>query len=78
MQPALPLPSTGFLRLAQIIGNQKATPPVPPIFPISRTSWFNGVKSGKFPKPIKLGERTVAWKVEDIRDLIERMGANND
>ena len=38
---------------------------------ISRTSWFNGCSSGKFPAPIKLGERTTVWRVEDIRRLIE-------
>jgi len=68
------LPTTGFLRLSQIVGNQKTTPPIPPLFPISRSSWLNGVKSGKYPKPIKLGERTVAWKVEDILELIEKTG----
>jgi len=68
------LPSTGFLRLSQIIGNPKANPPIPPIIPVSRSSWLNGVKSGKFPKPIKLGERTTAWKVEDILELIEKTG----
>ncbi len=64
------LPETGFLRLPQIIGNPKATPPIPPIIPVSRSSWWNGVKSGKYPKPVKLGEKTTAWRVEDIRALI--------
>ena len=64
------LPETGFLRLPQIIGNPKATPPIPPIIPVSRSSWWNGVKSGKYPKPVKLGEKTTVWRVEDIRALI--------
>ena len=63
------LPETGFLRLPQIIGNQKAN--IPPIIPVSRSSWWNGIKSGKYPKPVKLGSRTTAWRVEDIRALIE-------
>ncbi len=33
-----------------------------------------GVKDGRFPKPVKLGVKTTAWRVEDIRDLIERLG----
>jgi prophage regulatory protein len=68
------LPETGFLRLKQIVGNPKVEPPIPALIPISRTSFLNGVKSGKYPKPVKLGERTTAWRVEDIRELISRMG----
>jgi len=66
------LPETGFLRLWQIIGNKKTN--TPPLIPISRTTFLNGVKSGKYPKHVKLGERTTAWRVEDIRDLIASLG----
>jgi predicted DNA-binding transcriptional regulator AlpA len=62
------LPETGFLRIWQIVGNKKTNTPA--LIPIGRTSFLNGVKSGKYPKPIKLGERTTAWRVQDIRDLI--------
>jgi predicted DNA-binding transcriptional regulator AlpA len=62
------LPETGFLRIWHIVGNKKTN--IPALIPISRTSFLNGVKSGKYPKPVKLGERTTAWKVEDIRNLI--------
>jgi len=65
----------GFYRIWHIIGNSKANPPIPPIIPISRTSFLNGVKSGKYPKPIKISERTTAWRVEDIEKLISSMGA---
>jgi len=68
------LPEAGFLRLWQIIGNPKAVPPTPPLIPVGRTSFLNGVKSGKYPQPVKLGERTTAWKVEDIRALIGKLG----
>lgn len=68
------LPELGFLRIWQIIGNPKAEPPTPALIPIGRTSFLNGVKSGKYPKPVKLGERTTAWKVEDIRALIGQLG----
>lgn len=64
------LPETGYLRIRQIIGDKKAKPPLPPIIPVGKSTWWNGVKNGKFPKPIKLGERTTAWKVEDIKALI--------
>ncbi len=62
------LPEAGFLRIWQIVGNKKTNTPA--IIPISRTSFLNGVKSGKYPKPVKLGVRTTAWRVEDIRNLI--------
>jgi predicted DNA-binding transcriptional regulator AlpA len=66
------LPETGFLRINQIVKVPGRSEP--PIIPISRTSFLNGVKSGKYPKPVKLGERTTAWKVEDIRALITALG----
>ena len=66
------LPETGFLRLSQIIGNSKAKPPIYPIYPVSKSTWWAGVKSGRFPKPVKLGPRITAWRVEDIRDLIQQ------
>jgi prophage regulatory protein len=66
------LPETGFVRLSQIIGNPKANPPVPPIIPVSRSSWWLGVQNGRFPQPVRLGPRTVAWRVSDLRDLINR------
>jgi hypothetical protein len=65
------LPETGFLRLPQIIGDPKAEPPIPPIFPVSRSSWWQGVREGRYPAPVKLGPRTTAWPVESIRALIE-------
>ena len=66
------LPETGFVRLPNIIGNAKADPPIPPIYPVSRSSWWAGVKSGRYPQPVKLGPRITAWRIEDIRALIER------
>ena len=58
------LPRAGLLRLASILA------PRGPI-PVGRSTWWAGVKSGRFPKPVKLGPRTTVWKVEDIRTLIE-------
>ncbi len=66
------LPETGYLRLPQIIGNPKAKPPIPALIPVSRSTWWAGVSSGRFPKSVKLGPRITAWRVEDIRDLIQQ------
>lgn len=70
------LPSAGFLRLSQIIGDAKAEPPIPPIIPVGRSSWWAGVRSGRFPKPIKLGPKTTCWRIEDVRALINQRGGD--
>jgi prophage regulatory protein len=64
------LPATGFVRIWSIIGDSESNPPTPAIIPVSRSTWWAGVKSGRFPSPIKLGPRITAWRVEDIRRLI--------
>ena len=64
-QNAYMLPKSGFVRLSSILA------PLGPL-PIGRSTWWEGVKTGRFPKPVKLGPRKTAWKVEDIRDLIEK------
>jgi hypothetical protein len=63
------IPVTGFLRLPQIIGDTKAQPPIPPLIPVKKSCWWEGVRTGRFPKPVKLGRCTM-WRVEDIRALI--------
>lgn len=65
------LPETGFLRLPQIIGDKKTDPPTPAIIPVSKSTWWLGIQKGRYPQPVKLGERCTAWRVEDIRALIE-------
>lgn len=69
------LPETGYLRLPQIIGNPKADPPIPAVIPVSKSSWWAGVKSGRYPQAVKLGPRTTAWSVESIRALIASASA---
>ena len=73
--PWLQLPETGFLRLCQIIGDPKAKPPIPPLIPVSKSSWWLGVKNGRYPQPVKLGPRMTAWAVDSIRALIAAMTA---
>jgi predicted DNA-binding transcriptional regulator AlpA len=63
------LPDTGFLRLHQIIGDAKNG--IPALIPVKKSTWWVGVKTGRFPAPIKLGTRITMWRVEDIRALIE-------
>lgn len=52
-----------FLRLHEVLE----------IIPVSKSTWWAGVKSGRFPKSIKLGTRIVAWREEDITALINKL-----
>jgi len=61
------LPETGFVRLPQILK----------IFPVSSSTWWCGVRSGRFPAAIKLGANTTAWRVEDIRRLLAQAVAGD-
>jgi predicted DNA-binding transcriptional regulator AlpA len=58
------LPQSGFVRLPGILA------PNGPI-PVSKSTWWAGIKDGRYPKPVKLGPRITAWRVEDIRALIK-------
>lgn len=42
--------------------------------PISRSSWWEGCRTGRFPQPIKIGPRTTVWRAEDIDAFIENLG----
>ncbi len=66
------LPTTGFLRLPQIIGDTDANPPIPALIPVSRATWWRGCQNGRYPRPVKLGPRVTAWRVEDVLALINR------
>ena len=61
------IPTYGFLRLPQILE----------IFPVGKSSWWEGCRTGRYPKPVKLGPRTTVWRAEDIAALVERLGAQN-
>ena len=67
-------PETGFVKLWQIIGDKKRN--IPPVIPVSRSNFLAKVKSKEWPQPVQLGEgaRSVAWKVSEIRALIEKLG----
>lgn len=69
------LPLAGYVRLPQIIGNPRAIPPVPALFPVSRSTWWEGVRTGRYPSPVKISPRCTAWRVTDIRALIDQAEA---
>jgi prophage regulatory protein len=49
---------TKFYRLPQLMAQ----------LGVSRSSIWAWVKSGKFPKPVKLSENTTAWRASDVED----------
>ena len=59
-------PKEGLVRVNQIVR----------FLPISKCTWWNGVREGRFPKPIKLGPNTTAWRAEDVRALAEPQASN--
>ena len=61
------IPQTGFLRLRDVLK----------LVPICRTAWYQGVKEGRYPQPVSLGPRTAAYRVEDIKRLIDELSAQN-
>jgi len=62
------MPAEGFIRLPAVLR----------ILGVGRTSWWNGIKAGRYPKPVKLGPRTAVWRVEDIRALIASFVEKSD
>ena len=58
------IPETGFVRLREVLT----------VIPVGKTCWWEGVKSGRYPKPVKLSPRCTAWRAEDIHRLIQELG----
>jgi len=59
----------GFFRLHDVIGNRKAKPPIERIFPIGRSTWYEGIGNGIYPPPQKFGCMSM-WSKRKIRDLL--------
>lgn len=59
------LPETGFIRLSEVLN----------FIPVGKTTWWEGVKTGRYPTPVKLSESTTAWRCEDIRALIDQLSS---
>lgn len=63
-----PLPAEGFVRLPSILA----------VLGISKNSFLNGIKQGKYPKGRLLTARCRVWLVSDIRALIESLGGGTN
>ncbi|MCU0925490.1 MAG: AlpA family phage regulatory protein [Hydrogenophaga sp.] len=58
---------SGFLRVSHILGNPRKG--IEPRIPVSRSTWYAGIASGRYPKPIRLSEGVSVWRVSDIDAL---------
>jgi prophage regulatory protein len=70
--------------LALVRGPRQAQPEIDPqslirlrqvlrLIPVSASTWWNGVRIGRFPRPVKLGPHTTAWRARDVLDLIDSL-----
>lgn len=57
------LPEIGLVKLKTVLS----------VIPVSKTTWFIGIKKGIYPKPIKIGARASAWDAREIRRLIDEL-----
>ena len=60
------LDNAALLRLPQVLN----------LIPVSRSTWWAGCKNGRYPKPVKIGPRTTAWRAEDIKALLRKLSAS--
>ena len=60
------LDNAALLRLPQVLN----------LIPVSRSAWWAGCKNGRYPKPVKIGPRTTAWRAEDIKVLLRKLSAS--
>jgi predicted DNA-binding transcriptional regulator AlpA len=46
-------------------------PQVLEILPVSKSHFWQGVKDGHYPAPVKLSKRITCWRESDIRALVD-------
>jgi prophage regulatory protein len=57
------LDQPGYLRIDDVLS----------VVPVSRASWYAGIKARRYPPPVSLGPRSVGWRTSDIKSLIEEL-----
>ena len=67
------LSDSALLRLPQVVGDQKRG--IAPLVPVSRSTWWQWVRDGKAPKPVRIGPRCVAWRASEIRVFLDGLKA---
>lgn len=56
------LPDSALVRLPTLLT----------LFPVSKSTWWNGVQTGRFPAPVRNGRITM-WSVKSIRALVQQL-----
>ena len=64
---ALPEDDDALVRLPTVLG----------VFPVGETTWWNGIKAGKYPRPVRISARVNAWTVGSIRQLLAAAADDN-
>jgi predicted DNA-binding transcriptional regulator AlpA len=54
---------TGYVRLPEILA----------VFPVSKSTWWAGVKTGRYPAGVKLSPRVTAWPADAINTLLKQV-----
>ena len=67
MYPQYPGEISGFLRLPQVLK----------VIPVSKSVWWKGIETGIYPPPFKFSARISAWRVADIKSLVEKIERGN-
>jgi len=60
-----------LLRVKDIVGDRKKG--IQGYIPISKSSWLQGVRDGKYPQSLKIGPKTTCWRESDILDYIKNL-----
>lgn len=67
-QDSQSVPQSGLMRIDTVLK----------LIPVSRSNWWQGVKTGRYPAPVKLSERVTCWRTSDILTLIESAARKQD
>ena len=62
------IPEMGFLSLAVVLG----------LIPVGKSTWWAGIREGRYPAPVRISRHRVAWRAGDILSLVERLGAEGE
>lgn len=73
MQEPVVIPEVGFLKIWQIVGDRKRN--VAPLLPISKSAFWAGVRSGKYPAGTLLSARCRVWSAASVRKLLSDLQA---
>lgn len=57
----------GLIRLREVLD----------LIPVSKSTWWVGVKAGRFPQPYKVGPRTTVWRSSDISSFINSISSSD-